>query len=262
MRRLIAPTLALLTVYGSSAAVLAAPSTLSVQMHGSAKTLEDRVSARRASRMQNKREIRQSRRKPVTTEDRTRARITRRRTVRRTRTETVDSAALRLQKRRTSRRERRLAGAPVPVKVQVVDGVNLERAKHGLQPLTHHKDLQTAAQKHAEDMNRREYFDHENPEGQRSGDRIKETGYGVINAQECNCSYRIFLGENIAKGQSSVDQVIREWMDSESHREAMLSRDYKEIGVGIIDDIWVLNFGSIEINPVGGGGDSGGGGGL
>ena len=30
----------------------------------------------------------------------------------------------------------------------------------------------------------------------------------------------------------------------------MLSPDYTEVGVGRVDDIWVLNFGNVEITPV------------
>lgn len=126
----------------------------------------------------------------------------------------------------------------------------MERAKHGVAPLRYHTELEASAQGHALDMKIRDYFSHENPEGQRSGDRIKETGYGVVNAQECRCSYKVYLGENIAKGQTTVAQVIKEWMESPSHREAMLSKDYQEVGVGIVDDIWVLNFGSVDITPV------------
>ena len=125
----------------------------------------------------------------------------------------------------------------------------MERATRGIAALRYHRDLELSAQAHAQDMFDRDYFSHENPEGQRSGDRIKKTGYGVVNAQECHCSYKVFLGENIAKGQTSVEQVIREWMQSPSHKEAILSRDYRDIGVGIINNIWVLNFGAVEINP-------------
>jgi len=96
-------------------------------------------------------------------------------------------------------------------------------------------------------MKARDFFSHENPDGIRSQGRIKATGYGVINAQECRCSYKVFLGENLAKGQTTIEQVIDEWMNSPTHRDAMLSKDYDDVGVGLIDDIWVLNFGKIEI---------------
>lgn len=136
------------------------------------------------------------------------------------------------------------------IKEQVMDAVNMERAKRSIPALRYHPSLETSAQLHAQDMRDRDFFSHENPEGLRSGDRIKLTGYGNVNAQECRCSYRVFLGENIAKGQTTVAQVISEWMASDSHREAMLSKDYTEIGVGIVGDIWVLNFGSVQTEPV------------
>lgn len=163
------------------------------------------------------------------------------------------NAVIDMLRRREERRADRLEDQTVTeptLKQLVTDGVNMERATRGIGALRYNLKLEQSAQAHAQDMFDRDYFSHETPEGERSGDRIKKTGYGVINAQECRCSYRVFLGENIAKGQQSVEQVVREWMESPSHRDAILSRDYKEVGVGIVDDIWVLNFGGIEINPV------------
>ncbi len=152
------------------------------------------------------------------------------------------------QERRDERRQERLKERPEPISLQIMDAVNYERAKLGIFPLTYNLTLETSAQHHADDMKARDYFSHENLEGERSGDRIKAAGYGVVNAQECRCSYKVFLGENIAKGQVTIPQVIREWMASQAHREAMLSKDYKEIGVGKVDDIWVLNFGGVEMS--------------
>ena len=134
-----------------------------------------------------------------------------------------------LLRRRESRRIERLENTPLSLKQEVMDGVNLERAKRGLAALRHHIKLETAAQTHAQDMFDRDYFDHASPEGDRVGTRVKATGYGDINAQECRCSYSIYIGEN---------------------RDAILFKEYKEIGVGIVDNIWVLNFGGVHIDPV------------
>lgn len=250
IKKTIVPFMALTTAILSIVVAISIPTQ---QVHASAQSLEDRVAARRASRSVapvSNRIILQKSTSRTTTQDRRSQRINQRRL----RTVEVPKASVRSTslsslQRRESRRSNRLAGKPVPVKQHVTDGVNMERAKQGVAPLRYHTDLETAAQAHAQDMSIKEYFSHENREGERSGDRIKKTGYGVINAQECRCSYKVFLGENIAKGQSTVAQVIKEWMESPSHREAMLSRDYQEIGVGIVDDIWVLNFGSLEITP-------------
>jgi len=247
-KKIVTPILTLFTAILST--VLATE-----QAHASGHTLEDRTAARRASRLGTpvqQRTVIQQRLPQTTPAQRRLLRLNSRRVRQTTVPEEIEETRepLSILKRREERRMRRLSGAPVPVKQQVADGVNMERAKQGLAPLRYHTDLEISAQGHARDMFTRDYFSHENPEGQRSGDRIKETGYGVVNAQECRCSYKVYLGENIAKGQSTVAQVIEEWMDSQSHREAMLSKDYQEIGVGIIDDIWVLNFGSVDITPV------------
>lgn len=132
-------------------------------------------------------------------------------------------------------------------KQEMLDGVNMERALQGHPALRMNAKLAAAAQGHADDMAARNYFDHADPEGLRVGERVRAAGYGIINAQTCRCSYRISIGEDLAKGQTSVRQVIAEWMASPSHREAILSPDYDEIGIGIAGDIWVLNFGGMEI---------------
>ncbi|HEY2292131.1 MAG TPA: CAP domain-containing protein, partial [Thermoanaerobaculia bacterium] len=41
------------------------------------------------------------------------------------------------------------------------------------------------------------------------------------------------IGENIAEGQLSVDEVMSTWMHSPPHRKNILDRDFKELGVGL-----------------------------
>ena len=45
-------------------------------------------------------------------------------------------------------------------------------------------------------------------------------------------SYRA-AGENIAMGQTSPEQVMNGWMNSEGHRKNILSPNFTQIGVGI-----------------------------
>jgi len=40
-------------------------------------------------------------------------------------------------------------------------------------------------------------------------------------------------GENIAYGQRTPAEVMRDWMNSPGHRNNILSRSYTEIGVGL-----------------------------
>ena len=153
----------------------------------------------------------------------------------------------RVQARRMTR-QRQVPSTP-SIKSQVISGINMERAKRGIGALQYNQKLERAAQLHAQDMIDRNCFDHESPEGTRVEDRTKAAGYGLLSAQECHCVLRIFRGENIAKGQQTVQAVIHDWMESPSHREAMLLPHYNDVGVGIAGDIWVLNLGGIDINP-------------
>jgi uncharacterized protein YkwD len=124
--------------------------------------------------------------------------------------------------------------------------VNAERQKANLSPVTWNAKLETAAQGHADDMRVRNYFDHNTPEGLTPVDRMKAAGYVVTCTQ---CSWSVAYGENIARGQTTPEQVMNDWMNSEHHRENILSKDFREIGVGISGTYWVQDFGSIVTNP-------------
>lgn len=43
-------------------------------------------------------------------------------------------------------------------------------------------------------------------------------------------------GENIALGQTTPEQVVEAWMNSEGHRENILNQSYTHIGVGYVSD--------------------------
>lgn len=134
------------------------------------------------------------------------------------------------------------------LKDQVFALTNAERKKEGLAPLKRNDRLDASAQAHVVDMQRRDFFSHTNPDGLQPTDRIKKTGYLDITVENCNCSgWRYAVGENIAKGQQTPEEAVRDWMASPPHRAAILSPEYTEIGIGIIGDLWAQNFGSIKI---------------
>ena len=174
MLKLAAPFLAFSVALGSSAAALSAPSTSSVQMYSSAQTIEERVAKRRTLRKHGS--------PTVTARVRKKPTIPRRTVTKIQKPDTADATSSLLNKR-AKRRSKRLAGKPVPIKVQVIDGVNLERAKHAVPPLRYHTNLEVAAQLHAADMQSRDYFSHENPEGQRVGDRVRKNW---IRSNQCS----------------------------------------------------------------------------
>jgi uncharacterized protein YkwD len=118
--------------------------------------------------------------------------------------------------------------------------VNAERKTVGAPALTANSRLDLAAQRHAEDMLARHYFAHESPEGKTVRERARAAGY----------DWRA-IGENIAEGQLSVDEVMETWMHSPGHRRNILDRDFRELGVGLAlgrsggewQVVWVQTFG-------------------
>ncbi|MGW5400389.1 sigma-70 family RNA polymerase sigma factor [Streptomyces sp. NPDC003952] len=131
--------------------------------------------------------------------------------------------------------------APAPpggsMAAQVISLVNSERAKAGCGPLKEDAQLRTAAQGHSDDMERRDFFSHTNPDGADPGKRTTAAGYRWST-----------YGENIARGQQTAAQVMDSWMKSQGHRENILNCSFKDIGVGIHTGAggpwWTQNFGA------------------
>lgn len=104
---------------------------------------------------------------------------------------------------------------------QLVDLVNAERARAGCAPLRIDPRLHGSAQKHAEDMATRGFFDHVNPEGVRAEARITAAGYRWSQ-----------WGENLDRGPTTPAAVFARWMDGGIHQSNMLDCGFKDIGVG------------------------------
>lgn len=108
------------------------------------------------------------------------------------------------------------------VRAEILASVNAERKRVGAPPLRSNPLLDKAAQRHAEDMLARGYFAHQSPSRTTVRERAREAGY----------DWRA-IGENIAEGQLSVDEVMRTWMNSPGHRRNILDPSFRELGVGL-----------------------------
>jgi uncharacterized protein YkwD len=117
---------------------------------------------------------------------------------------------------------------------QVVALTNAERAKAGCKPLKVDSRLNLSAQRHSADMAKRNYFEHEDPEGHDFADREKAAGFVGDSG-----------GENIAMGQTSAAEVMNDWMNSPGHRRNILDCSFTLIGVGYVaaGHYWTQNFG-------------------
>jgi uncharacterized protein YkwD len=105
---------------------------------------------------------------------------------------------------------------------RVVGLVNAERSRNGLAPLWENAALTNAAEGYAAYMASADFFSHTGPDGSTVASRAAAAGYVGWT----------WLGENIAAGQSTPEQVFQAWMNSPSHRTNMLSPSAREIGIG------------------------------
>lgn len=113
------------------------------------------------------------------------------------------------------------SNALLPIEQEVVRLVNDERTKRGLKPLKMDPALSLVARDKSKDMRDRNYFSHTSPTYGSPFDMMK--AYGI--------TYRA-AGENIAAGQTTAEEVVKSWMNSEGHRKNILSPEFTTIGVG------------------------------
>lgn len=105
---------------------------------------------------------------------------------------------------------------------QMLDMVNNERVKQGLQPLKWHAQLASLAYTKSDDMVRNNYFSHTSPT------------YGSFYQMVRNAGipYRQ-VGENIAMSRN-VQSAFYQFMGSQGHRQNILSPHLTHIGIGIV----------------------------
>ncbi len=108
---------------------------------------------------------------------------------------------------------------------RVVQLVNVEREKNGLNPLALDSSISNVARAKSKDMADNNYFAHQSPTYGSAGDMLRNFG---INWSA--------WGEYIASGQNTPEQVVNAWMNSEGHRANILSTNFGKIGVGYVTD--------------------------
>jgi len=109
----------------------------------------------------------------------------------------------------------------------LVARINRHRRATGRPTVVWDDRLAQVAQRHGEDMARRGYFGHENPDGLDPFDRIEKAGIRFQAA-----------AENLASGQRTGAETFEAWMHSRGHRENLEGRDYTRIGIGLYRGRW------------------------
>jgi uncharacterized protein YkwD len=123
---------------------------------------------------------------------------------------------------------------------RVLDLTNAERQRAGLGPLVLNDQLTSAAQGYSQVLASSGCFQHTCGPVPDFADRDGQAGY----------TGWISIGENIAAGYASPEEVVAGWMASPPHRANILSASFTEIGVGVVTGggqlgtYWAAEFGS------------------
>ena len=142
------------------------------------------------------------------------------------------------------------------VERRVHDDVQAERRRRGLRPYRWREDLARTARDHSRDMVRGGYFAHVSPDGRTPTDRA--TAHGVrCRTQTSRGRTLEGVSENLFRSwlfsgyqtwtqdgeswrtydwRSSADlarEAVGGWLDSRSHREALLDADSQAHGIGV-----------------------------
>ncbi len=101
---------------------------------------------------------------------------------------------------------------------------NDERTELGLPALKENPRLTVAAEHKAADMFKKDYWSHFAPDGGSPWDFIKGSGY----------QYE-YAGENLAKNFLFSKNVVDAWMNSPTHRENVVKKEYTEVGYAVVN---------------------------
>ncbi len=107
---------------------------------------------------------------------------------------------------------------------ELLELTNARREDAGLEKLVLNPELTVAAEKKAQDMFKDGYWSHVAPDGTEPWDFILDVGYDYS-----------YAGENLAKNFGNSRDVVDAWYNSPSHRENLLSKNYDEMGLAVVN---------------------------
>ena len=108
----------------------------------------------------------------------------------------------------------------------IISLTNQERLSLGLNALNNNSKLAAAALAKANNMFEEQYWDHFGPNGETPWQFIRAAGYNYI-----------YAGENLAKGFRTSEGVHEAWMASPTHKANIVSANYKDIGIAVVDGV-------------------------
>jgi hypothetical protein len=107
---------------------------------------------------------------------------------------------------------------------EVISLTNQKRQEHGLVALRENSLLAQAALAKGNDMLEKDYWAHVSPDGTQPWKFFSDVGY----------SYQ-YAGENLARDFSNATAAVDAWMASPSHKDNLLSGNYEEVGIAVVE---------------------------
>jgi len=114
------------------------------------------------------------------------------------------------------------------LELEVLQRTNQVRQERGLRPLQWDALAYKAALGHAQDMQERNFFAHQNPDGLGAAERMRAVGV-----------LEVMVGENLASFEGYPDPEIPQralvgWMNSPGHRANLLRPEFTHLGVALV----------------------------
>ncbi len=118
--------------------------------------------------------------------------------------------------------------AQTALELEVLQRTNQVRQERGLRPLQWDALAYKAALGHAQDMQERNFFAHQNPDGLGAAERMRAVGV-----------LEVMVGENLASFEGYPDPEIPQralsgWMSSPGHRANLLKPEFTHLGVALV----------------------------
>jgi uncharacterized protein YkwD len=112
-------------------------------------------------------------------------------------------------------------------RASVVCLINRARSRNHVKPVREHPALDAAAQTHTDAMTSQNFFSHDGDGTPAS--RASNAGY-MSGARAWGVGEDLFWG---AVKRSTPAATVNAWMHSAEHRSVLLSRSYRQVGVGV-----------------------------
>jgi hypothetical protein len=127
--------------------------------------------------------------------------------------------------------------------LEVLDLINQERAKVGINPLNDNDDIDDAADRQAFDMATNNNFSEIGSDGSTLASRVENTNYPFSNA-----------GEVIAFGPMTPAEVVAQWLNDPTQRNTLLNPTFTDAALGVVANTdgniyWAETFGGPDVAP-------------